>query len=52
MEKVEKYLLDIFGAFALAESVGIDPYGKEIDEMIDSYVTVDIDGGSFNGTTI
>ena len=52
MEKVEKYLLDIFGAFALAESVGIDPYGKEIDEMIDSYVTVDIDGGTFNGTTI
>ena len=52
MDKVEKYLLDIFGAFALAESIGIDPYGKEIDEMIDSYVTIDIDGGSFNGTTI
>ena len=28
MEKVETYLLSIFGTFAYAESIGIDPYGK------------------------
>ena len=52
MEKVETYLLSIFGTFAYAESIGIDPYGKEIDKMVNDYVTTDIDGGYINGTQI
>ena len=52
MKKVEEYLLSIYGTFAYAKSIGIDPYGREIDKMIDAYVKTDIDGGYINGTQI
>ena len=52
MALVDDYLLTIYSTFAYAESIGIDPYGDEIDDLVDYYVTTDIEGGYINGNSV
>lgn len=43
---------DIYATFAVCLAHGIDPYGDEIDDEVDSRVTADIDGGIVKGNEI
>ncbi len=49
MEKAITDMAEIYALFAHCRSVGIDPYSKEIDEKVSSYVEKNMDGGEFAG---
>ena len=42
---------DIYSTFALAESLGIDPYSTEIGKKVNEYVNMSVDGGDINGVS-
>lgn len=49
MEKAIANIAEIYALFAYCRTVGIDPYSKEINETVSSYVEKNMDGGEFAG---
>lgn len=48
----EEAMRSIFGTFAFAKSMGIDPYSEEADRRVAEYVKATIEGGFVNGNYI
>lgn len=44
-------ICDLYAVFAVCRGYGIDPEGDTIDDIVDAYVTCDVDGGSPDGDT-
>lgn len=44
-------ILDIYSTFALAQSLGIDPYSTEVGKLINDYINISVDGGVIGGVT-
>ena len=45
-------ICELYAAFAVCRSYGIDPERDDIDELVNEYVTCDVDGGYPDGNTL
>lgn len=43
--------VDIYSTFAVAESVGIDPYSTAVEKEINTYINISIEGGDLGGVS-
>ena len=54
IEKINKRIIeravDIYSTFAVAESIGINPYSTEVEKEINNYINVSIEGGALGDT--
>lgn len=50
-ERIIERATDIYATFALAESLGIDPYSKKVEAEIADYIDISVEGGSHGGVT-
>lgn len=51
-EKITKQVSEIYAAFSVARSIGYDPYGKEAEEKIKSYIKAGVEGGYVDGMSV
>ncbi len=53
IEKMNALILDrvseIYAVFALCDELSIDLYGKDVDKMVEELLTVNVEGGTYNG---
>lgn len=52
MQKVEPALCRIYGTLDYAKQCGIDPFGEKINEQVEEYVRIDIEGGVVGGNQV
>lgn len=43
--------VDIYSTFAIAESLGINPYSTEVGKKVNDYINLSVDGGDIDGVT-
>ena len=48
-ELIFSRIAEIYAVFYLCKEAGINPYSKEIDEQIDEYIRISIEGGDLGG---
>ena len=47
--EAERLIGEIYATFLLCEQLGIDPFGDEMDDTVDEYMTVTVEGGTIDG---
>ena len=50
-ERIIDSILEIYSTFALAESIGINPYGGDIESKINEYIKISVKGGDRDGVS-
>ena len=48
-ERIINRAADIYSTFALASELGINPYSGKVDEQVNEYVNMSVDGGDYLG---
>ena len=48
-EHITSLILDIYSAFAVCEQIGYDLYSKEVENKINKFIQISVDGGSYGG---
>ncbi len=51
-EMIEDGWRELYGTFAMAAACGIDPFSDGVDDLVNEYVRVEIEGGYFNGAEV
>jgi len=49
---IEAQWKELYGTFELARACGIDPDSRGIDDLVQEYVRVEIEGGSYSGAEV
>ena len=48
-EHITSLILDIYAAFALCEDIGFDIYSRSVENKIQEFIRISVEGGSYNG---
>lgn len=48
-EHITSLILDIYSAFAVCEGIGFDLYSQDVENQINEFIRISVDGGSYAG---